>query len=218
MLYEVQFGRLLYAVERSGEDASEHTHAMSLDISCIARRIAELLNSEHDWLRLQDISHFLDLQYALIDLGVAWAHILLSTVVRDMVWTVGREERGIKTKTSTLVYGACYSDDNCSWSGSETVAISVGTGDLQQRRSREGAVKQVCCRVCHGLLTKGAPCTLNALACRLRGSEGCGEYRPWSLKFSYECCTSSENEVVIGDRMSQYGRKGMWRSEWRSSW
>lgn len=52
--------RLLEALEDLGEDIFQILHLERCNTSSSLRQMAELSISQHDWLNLQDISHFLE--------------------------------------------------------------------------------------------------------------------------------------------------------------
>lgn len=69
MVYYVPFQRLLVAVEKSGEDSIESVLALICDPSHNARWIAKLSALERDRFGLHDMSQFVQLRLALMDLG-----------------------------------------------------------------------------------------------------------------------------------------------------
>lgn len=69
MMYDVSFQLLLEALKQSGGDISDGSHAVLFDSLYDTSSIEEPWISEAYWLNLQDISHFVELLSASIDLG-----------------------------------------------------------------------------------------------------------------------------------------------------
>lgn len=69
MVYNDPFQRLLQAVEQSSENISKDLHVVICHQPYSLRVIANLSDSEHDPLRLQCMSHFVDFNSTLLDQG-----------------------------------------------------------------------------------------------------------------------------------------------------
>lgn len=66
-------------LEQSGEDMLEGMQAVICDPQYNTCRISERLNSEHFWLSVQDMRHFIELLSAVMYLG-AHAHLFRSAL------------------------------------------------------------------------------------------------------------------------------------------
>lgn len=79
IVYDISYQRLLEGVVQSRKDITKSVHTVTCSPPCTSRWMAELSDSEHDQVSLQDMSYSLELLSAMIDLG---AHDLIHDLVR----------------------------------------------------------------------------------------------------------------------------------------
>lgn len=79
LVYDVPFKGPLEAEEQSGEDKFEGVQAVMCNPPYSTCRIAELSNSQHDGLRLQDMSHIVEAHSEVMYVGVH-EHLFCSTL------------------------------------------------------------------------------------------------------------------------------------------
>lgn len=151
MVYEVLFQSLLERVEQPMDDIREALHAGICDQTYNTRLIANISNSDHDRLHLQDTSNSVEFLSTLMELG-AHEHMVCSTLQFQTGSELFSEVEEVVKQEAFLDSGEPATQTTTVSKWRRSFALGPGAKGLQQWPLRVAAAAHVCCGVCHTFL------------------------------------------------------------------